>query len=115
MYFITVDENQIVTGVYNGDMDYVHRITGDPIRGARPIPDDAIRITTDCYNTVRNAPPGSIVKQDLVQECLVVENPLTLEGKRAKLKSIKEAAALEAEYTRIDGLTEAEIDAELGA
>lgn len=114
MYFITKDVNDNITGVYNGDMDYTHRITGEPIRGARPIPDDSIRIDTACYEAIRDAETGSVFKWDSVNTCVVIDPPDSIEGKRRQLMAIREPVLLDAEKTRIEGLTETELNTELG-
>lgn len=115
MYFITVDSNNYLTGVYDGSLDYVHRITGDPIEGAFQVPDGAILITDMCMQMIRTAAPNTVPKWDPATSCIIQEADLTVEGKRNQLYSSRIDDVLTAEQTRVDALTEAELDAELGA
>lgn len=115
MYFITIDANNYITGIYDGSLDYVHRITGEPIEGAFQLPAGAFAIDDMCWEAIKSATPDSTPKWDSVNSCIIQEIDLTVAGKRKKLYAERIDNVLEAEEARIAGLTEAEIDAELGA
>jgi hypothetical protein len=111
MYFITTDADGFVTGLYKGDKDYVHRITGEPIAGAVQIPDDAIKIGQPCYDLIMN-PTGQRPKWD--GTCIVLSTETSLELKKKALFNANMDNILAIESARIDGLTETQIDSELG-
>lgn len=115
MYFITIDSENLITGVYNGDNDYVHRLTGEPIENAYQVPDDGILISEVCMGVIRTAAPSHIPKWDPVAGCVVKVADLSVAGKRKQLLSRNTGSVVTAEQVRIDTLSEAELDAELGA
>ena len=112
MYFITTDSFGNVERVYNGSKDYVHRLTGDPIEGAVAIPDDAIRITDVCIRMIRDV--GDVSKLRWDGTCLVLNPDGTLQSKKDLLLSQNKDTWLQTEYSRIQALDEASVDAELG-
>ncbi len=115
MYFITKDINNTITGVYDGSMDYVHRITGAPIKGAKTIPDDTIEISEMCLEKLQSTGLGGIAVWNEVNSCVDVATTLTPEQKKVKLFYGRRQKALDEEVIRIGSLTEAELDTELGA
>jgi hypothetical protein len=63
MYFITVDGDKVLN-IYDGSSDYVHRITGEPIQGAKRVPDNAIPISQLCYETAHAASHFALLRWD---------------------------------------------------
>lgn len=112
MYFITIDANGYVTGLYNGDRDYVHRITGEPIAGAVKVPDGAILIGEPCVSVVRSAQPLFYAKWD--GSCVIIEERASELEFRKQLEVQRLEALQTAEVDRINNLTLAEVKAELG-
>lgn len=112
MYFITIDNDGYLTGMYDGSKDYVHRITGEPIEGAVPIPDEAFQIGETCRNMIKTAAPNTKPRWDgacIGQVALTEEDEL-----RTMLRGATQAAVLQEEKTRIDGLSLAQLKTELG-
>lgn len=112
MYFITTDSFGNVERVYNGNKDYVHRLTGEPIEGAVAIPDDAIRIGNLCVQMIRNVSDVAKLRWD--GTCLVLNPNGTLQSKKDLLLSQNKNTWLQAEHSRIQALDEASVDLELG-
>lgn len=63
MYFITVDGDKVLN-LYDGSSDYVHRITGEPIAGAKRVPDNAIPISQSCYETISAVSHFALLRWD---------------------------------------------------
>lgn len=114
MNFITIDENNYITGVFNGSLDYVHRITGDPIPNAFQVPDGAILISEMCMNKIKAAAPTHVAKWDPVNSCIIQELDVSIAGKRKQLFANRLETIMNEEESRIASLTEAALDAELG-
>lgn len=114
MYFITVDSNNVINGIYNGDMDTVQRTTLEPTPGSVRVPDGAIPITDMCLAKLRTTPIGKVYKWDAAASC-VVEAPLNnLEEAQRQLLEKSSLTLIEQENSRILGLTLEQVLSELG-
>ena len=49
MYYAKLEGNLIVA-LYNGNFDYVHRLTGEAMKGAVRVPDDCVQVTGGEYD-----------------------------------------------------------------
>jgi hypothetical protein len=112
MYFITTDAEGNITQVVDGSRDYIHRVTGEPIKDALQVPDGAIEIGEPCLNLIKQSSGDLNLKWD--GSC-VVATPLTdpdlLRKKliRSRLYSVEQD-----EINRINALTDEEVLSELG-
>ena len=50
MIYITIDNLNVINGVYDGSRDYVHRVSGEPIEGAIQVPEGSIYIDEQQYD-----------------------------------------------------------------
>lgn len=106
--FLKLDGDRVV-GLYDGSTDYVHRITGEPIQDANPIPDGSIPLSEADLQTYRDAKPPKLLRWDGAK--IVSRNPETREEKERCVYMSTLGGIQTAEQVRIAGLTEAELDA----
>jgi hypothetical protein len=109
MYFITVDVDGYLTGMYDGSKDYIHRVTGEAMEGAVQVPDGAIQLPETCLAMIRSSAPTKRPRFDSVLNCIVQEDLTDVDDKRKALKSSLAEQAAYNERVRIEGLTDAEI------
>lgn len=116
MKFAMVDMNNVVTGIYDGSNDYVHRVTGEAQPNAKQIPMGCLPtpLTDMCFAAIDSIQPGQILVYNPDTECLEAQDPTMMKDKQERLKAIKIPETVAAEEARIEGLTEAELDTELG-
>ncbi len=105
--FIKLDGDKVV-GLFDGSSDYVHRVTGEPIENANPVPDGAIPISDSDLDTYRNSFPPNLLRWDGTQ--LVSRAPETREEKELCVYMSTIDGIKTAERDRIAGLTLAELD-----
>ena len=67
-----------------------------------------------CWEKIKAVPPTHIAKWNPTDNCVdhVIDN--SIEARRRQLKAANTSIVVENETARIDNLTEAELDAELG-
>lgn len=115
MFFITIDKDNFITGMYDGSKDYVHRVTGEPMADAVQIPDDAFPIMDICVAAIKSAAPTHKAVWNPTKKCIdkVVDDSVA--GLRNELYSKRVEPILRAERERIDTLSETQLKSELGA
>lgn len=112
MIYITVDEFNVITGVYDGSMDYIHRVTGEPIKGAVKVPDGAVYITEQQYEkllTIERAGYACWVNGDVVEK-----PPVSFEEKVNYILNKTVDATLEFEKARLETLSDLDLDSIIG-
>jgi hypothetical protein len=112
MYFITIDAEGFITGLFDGSKDFVHRITGEPMEAASQIPDDSILIGDVCLEKIRTASPDTKPKWD--GTCIVQVPVSEEEDVKRELKAMREQIVINDEFDRIDALSLEDAKAELG-
>jgi hypothetical protein len=112
MYFITVDVDGYLTGMYDGSKDYIHRVTGEPIKDARPLPDGSIPIGDTCITKIRTAYPLHVAKWD--GTCVVHEPQSDLAILQEELLSLRTTTYMESQKDAISGMSAEQIRTELG-
>jgi hypothetical protein len=110
--FLKLDGDKVL-GLFDGSSDYVHRVTGEPIENAKPVPDGAIPISDADLDTYRNSFPPSLLRWDGTQ--LISRAPETREEKELCVYMSRENDVISAEKVRISELSDSELDAIIGA
>ena len=111
MYFAKL-EGDVITEIYNGSFDFVHRITGAPMKGAVRVPDGCVQISSEEYDYLLNSPRLLDCTWDGTQ---VVVGATTSHLVKVGQVLVKNRI----EYTRtrraeLEAMTEAELDVILG-
>lgn len=111
MYFAKL-EGDVITEIYNGSFDFVHRITGTPMTGAVRVPDGCVQITEDEYDYLLTSPH--------LLDCTWDGSQVVVGATSAFLVKVGKALVINrVQYTRdrraeLEAMTEAELDAIIG-
>ncbi len=112
MIYITVDNLNVIDGVYDGSKDYVHRVSGEPIEGAVQVPEGSIYINEQQYEKLLQIEKSGYacwINSDVVEKA-----PETKLEKVNYISSKTVGSTIELEKIRLETLSESDLDAIIG-